>query len=451
MGQSGKKLAGAVVVAALATVFALAAEPVAKKVAPPSVKHASAELARELNGLFERGFAIGPKSLAAAEKNLAASRRLIGDDVRLNYAWGLVLVKQSQLKPAAAQFETATKQPGEFCWPAWQALIWVELVDKQYDKALKRLTEFAAIVRKAEPPGEPSEQQRSAARWIGEVLEALGKIITAPKTLELAVQHELRALEALGEELAGAVAEGRENIRGLEFNLEQQNQAAAQSAARKKEQLRDDQAGRLGKNLDDLEKQRKNTARSADEWKKWFDDTLGKIDKQLGGLERDYQFLEKRAQSLDRSITLIGKELTALQFNPPTLRDPFASQRVNQLQQQLFNYQTEYNQIGWRLLQISQQGQKVMQQRAAVVDQYEKATGELVKKNADLDKWSERVTDKKKKVESQPVVKAPKAKPGDRKAPTSFRGYVNLDIDRERDRVLEAFGIGQDAAPASDG
>ena len=49
----------------------------------------------------------GPKRLQEAQNHLAQARRLAPGDWRIDYAYGLVLVRQSQIKPAIVQFEAA--------------------------------------------------------------------------------------------------------------------------------------------------------------------------------------------------------------------------------------------------------------------------------------------------------------------------------------------------------
>jgi len=99
--------------------------------------------------MLDEGFQSGPKHLQAAQKKLAAARTLAGEDPRIDFAYGLVLLRHGQSRQAAAQFELAIGRPGATYQPAWKALIWTHLTDRQYEKGLGRLDEFAASVRES--------------------------------------------------------------------------------------------------------------------------------------------------------------------------------------------------------------------------------------------------------------------------------------------------------------
>jgi hypothetical protein len=369
----------------------------------------------------------------------------------VDYAHGLVLLKQSQTKPAVAQFEAALKQDDGRYWPAWQAAIWGSLVDKQYDTGLNRLDDYAAIVQAAEKPDEVSEAQREAARWIGQLIEALTRCADSKKLHDLLAAHQVHLLETFGDELSEAVEAGRESIREREFALEQAAGTARQVADKEKQRRKQDKSSKIDKDLEGLGKAKEDAKKSAEEWKEWLDDTLAKADKQLGLLERDYKFLDQRAQSLMQSITLVGREITVLELGlsrADPVRNPFpagmsSQQALFQLQQrqnQMFGYQLDYNATVGRMSDVAQQGSTLTQQRAEAIQRYETATGQLVKKNADLAKWTARLKDEKQKLTVQkPAAKGgKKGAAGDKKQAFTLKNYLPLEFDVEKDRVLSS-------------
>ncbi|HTI50438.1 MAG TPA: hypothetical protein VL475_05785, partial [Planctomycetaceae bacterium] len=263
--------------------------------------------------LLEEGFKVGPRQLALAKKKLEAARNVSADnDPRLDYAYGLVLVRQSQNKAAAVQFEAAVNRKGPPYWPAWQALIWVQLIDRQYDKGLGRLDEFAKLIGRPGDGSDITEPQREAARWIGEVLEALDRTVAGKKFHDTIVEHDAAIREALGDELSGALDLGRDMVHERDLELTHQSGQAHEEAEKKLARRRQGQKGKLDSDLVDLDKEKESTAKSAEEWKKWLDEALGKADKQLGQLEKDYQFQQKRAESLQQLVIQVGREITAL-------------------------------------------------------------------------------------------------------------------------------------------
>src|SRR5262245_21063736 len=323
--------------ACLATAAARADDPKAAATRKPLSPATESALAGHLKNAFEEGFVIGPRHLQEAVKNLNLARRAAPGDPRVEYAHGLVLLKQSQMKPAVAQFEAALKQDGRY-WPAWQAAIWACLVDKQYDAGLDKLDDYAKVVQAAENPDEVSEAQRDAARWIGQLIEALTRCADSRKLHDLLAAHQVHLLETFGDELSEAVEAGREAIRDREFALEQAAGVARQIADKEKERRKQEKSSKIDKDLEGLGKATEDAKKSAEEWKEWLDDTLAKADKQLGLHERDYKFLEQRAESLMQSIILVGREITVLELGISTMNprttSPLAGQQAQfQLQQ----------------------------------------------------------------------------------------------------------------------
>lgn len=410
-----------------------------------------AALAGYLQEAFDEGFIIGPKRLHEAQKHLTQARRAAPGDPRVDFANGLVLLKQGQVKPAIVQFEAAVGREGTACWPAWQATIWSHLADKQYEKGLKSLDDFAAIVREAEKPDEISERQREAARWVGQLLEAVAHVPESRKFDDLLAEHQVKVLDTFGDKLSEALDEGRELIRARQFELDQAAGAARSTAERKKALRNQDKAEKIEKEIEGAGKEKEDAKKTEQEWKKWLDDTLAASDKQLGQLERDYTFLDQRSQSLMQSYTLAGTQLTALNLsmNPANLKNLNAMQANNLQQQmiacqnQMLGYQLEYNATLGRMSDVAQRGAQAMQQRADGIKRYEDETGQLVKKKADLDKWSARMKVEKQKLAAHKP--AGKKAAVDKKQQFSLKTVLPFNLELERDQLLASF------APAAKG
>jgi hypothetical protein len=418
-----------------------------------------AVVAAHLKDAFDAGFVVGPKRLPEAQKHLAQARRAAPADPRIDFANGLVLVKQGKMPQAVIQFEAAIERNGAAYWPAWQAAIWAHLNEKQYESGLKRLAEFAAIVHKAEKPDEISEVQREAARWVGQLLEAVAHVPESRKYDDLLAEYHVKVLDTLGDTLSQSLEEGRELIRARQFELEQAA-GSARSTAEKKKALRDqDKSDKLDKDIEGANQEKEDAKKTEQEWKKWLDDMLAASDKQLGLLDRDYQFLDQRAQSLFRSYTLAGTQLTAmnLSLTPANMKgmDSFTLGNLNQqliaIQNQMLGYQLEYNATLERMSEVAQRGERAMQQRAEGIKRYEDETGQLVKKKADLDKWSARMKAEKQKLTAQkPVGKAGKKGALDKKQQFLLKSILPLNLEHERDQLLASFGLDRanTAAPA---
>jgi hypothetical protein len=116
-----------------------------------------------------------------------------------------------------------------------------------------------------------------------------------------------------------------------------------------------------------------------------------------------------------------------------------------QRQNQMFGYQLEYNATIGRMQAVSQQGNVVAEQRAEAILQYQTATGQLVQKDAGLDKWATRLKNEKQKLTVQkPSAKANKKTPAAQKHEFSLKSYVPLDFDAEKRHVLDSFSLPAD-------
>ncbi|MBI3864475.1 MAG: hypothetical protein HY290_21545 [Planctomycetia bacterium] len=406
-------------------------------------------IGEQLKEAFDAGFVIGPRRAQEAAKHFVQARRLAPHEPRIDYAHGLVLAKQSQVRQAVTQFEAAIKHEGKPSWPAWKAAVWAHLVEKQYEPGLKRLDEFARLVHDAESAGDAAETRREAARWIGQILESLAVLPDAKKHKETVAEHQTAVLDALGDELAVSVEEGRELLRARAVELGLAADAARDTAEQIARRRKQDQSEKLEKDLEGVSKEMENAAKSKEDWKKWVDDTLAKFDKQLGQLDRDYQALQRRANDLEQAYVQAGTRLTAVNANlgllNPRTTDPQTMANLReqslQFQNQMLAYQVEYNVNLERISNLAQQAAGVAEQRAGAIARYEKETGDLIKKNADLDKWSARLKDKKQKLVTKPGSKGGKKDAPEKKQPPSLKSLMPLDLERERDEVLASFGV----------
>lgn len=408
----------------------------------------SSPASRSVQTLLEEGFAAGSGKAQAAQKQAALAQKLAPQDPRVNYAYGLVLLKLAQNANARSQFDAAVKQPGPAYWPAWQASIWTALVNRQYDAGMKQLDEYVGLV--ARPVEEPraKQAQLDAAVWIGQMVEALDKIVEQPKrTRDRIAQSEEHIRKTFSDELHDAFNSGREAIRDRYDEATGQLALREEVQAKKEERDLQDQSAKVNSDIGNVEKQKEDTARSAEELKKLLEEQIAALDKQLGELERDYQLLERRAESVQRSYILAGREVTALQLQSQgatgsrtsTVNQQQVQQQLQQRQNQMAAYELEYNATTLRMSQVAQGARGVVAQRANVIRDYELATGQLVKKNAALDKWSSRLSDKKKKL-SAATAKAGTTPAKDVKI-KSLAALVPFDLEGEKVRVLKSFGL----------
>jgi hypothetical protein len=410
----------------------------------------STSLVDELKAAFDEGLVFGASRLKEAHKHLALAKKLApSGDWRIDYAAGLIYLRQSQVNPAIAQFEAAAKPEPTVNWPAWKALIWSHFVARHNDEGLQALDRFAVVVKNAGQPGEFSDEKRDAARWIGQLLESLARCGESLKLRNRVEEQEARLVEILGEELAESIELGREIIRERELELGRESDAddAQETARRKKE------AARIGKKSAGIKDTKEKNARTADEWKTWLDQTLSTINKQLDKLEAQYQDCEQQAalsmQSYFRA-TMTG-----------TPRGPLGTNVLDKMNE-LETWRAQYNVAVARRSAVIEQALLALQQRDTAIRDYQQATGKIVNENAALDKWSGRLKNQKQKLDvDQPggqLAKKgkagnPKPAPADKKQQFTLKTFLPLNLEDERDRVLESYaasktgGRGEESHP----
>ena len=161
-------------------------------------------------------------------------------------------------------------------------------------------------------------------------------------------------------------------------------------------------------------------------------------------LEKDFDFLARRSAVLVTSIMALDQEVAILEQRKKNSNGRSVTgidQAITQIQNQRLVYSTEYLRTTAAADQIAATAQQLSQQRAEFVDQYQKATGELIEEDAGAEKWKERTLNqakalKKAKENAKPPVPVAKIQ-----AAKTFRTYFDLDLFAERNKVLESFGI----------
>ena len=420
----------------VASLFACQIEPLRAAEGPvPDQK--SIRVGRQLNELFEKGYLRGPSNLKDAQRLYEAARSEAPSDARIEYAYGLVMLKQVRNKEALAQFQTATSQPGKPYWPAWQALIWSHFTAKDYPAGYGRLLEFARRLAKSD-----DAEVRDSVKWIGRAVVAIEKASESVKHRQTLDQHEESLREILGEKWLADFEAGQEEVRSMHALLEVDLQQTREQTLEKKEQERLGKQTQVTKDLEVSQEKRDSLKKTAEEAKKVFDEQLKNYEKQLSALERDYGTLEKRGQALADAQLQMRRDIATLELrimmSKPEQKANLQNQ-INQLQGQQTQAQVEYDRTLFAAQGVNQKAQVVVGQRGTLVQQFEKATGQLVNQDASLDKWQDRLKKNEQKLKAPANDKAP-AVTGKANQVRSFRTYVDLDLIAERDKVLESFG-----------
>lgn len=419
-------------------------------------------LAKQLTEMLTSGFGRGAAALKGAQRQFDSAKDQAPKDPRVDFAYGLVLLKQLKNKDALERFQSATEVDGPEFWPAWQALVWSHFVAKDYSSGYSRLTELAKRLSRSQ---EDLVEREQVAEWIGQVLAALQKSVDTLKQREALLREDELLAEILGPALSPAVSRGKSSVHAMHALMEGDVQQAREIAQAKEEKERAEREKQVAKDLEASAEKRESLKKTAEDAKKYLDQQLAAFDKQLTRLEKDYEFLQKRVMSLTASQLQIGTEMSLLSQQAGALSNngngnggrngnanaqlaQVYQQRMGVLELQQIRYQVDMDQTLASTMAVSQRAQMVVGQRNAAVRQYERATGQIVQQDSAIDKWQDRLKKDGEKLKEQPK---PKAGPVANKIQQarSFRTYVDLDLNQERDRLLDTFAVAQSEKPDS--
>ncbi|HVW00325.1 MAG TPA: hypothetical protein VHB77_08295 [Planctomycetaceae bacterium] len=394
--------------------------------------------------MLNEGFTHGPNALRTAQREHAAARRLSPDDPLVEYAFGLVQSRQLHNQAALTQFKLAVERGTKPFWPAWEALIWADCCEKRYSDGLGQLVKFAELVQKND--GDGTGERHHEANWIGQVLEGLDETLDTDRDrTELATAEE-KILATLDAELRASVDQGRAIVREKYRLLSQQASDVVEQRSKQDVAAGKEKATQIDSKVEEIGKEREANVRTREQWATWIEEQIPPIEKQLTQLERDYLYLDRRLGSLSQSIALANQELLMLETRAiATNQNPNLGGIVTPLQLTIqnrkaavFGYQLDYNATAARMASTVEQAGALLKRRALAVEQYETATGQLMKKNNQLERWSIRLGEKKKKLQHQ--VPAKDLQENFERNLGAFRTYVELDLEAERVRILNLLG-----------
>jgi hypothetical protein len=122
--------------------------------------------------MFDAGWRHGAEAQVAAEDHYRAVQKLAGNDLRVEFGWALVLIKQRRTDAALTQLDRILKQnPDNLTAMTWKTRL--QLHNKKFPEAVVALEQLAAGTSKAlaADPGTPQRTEGLAAcRFLGRSL-----------------------------------------------------------------------------------------------------------------------------------------------------------------------------------------------------------------------------------------------------------------------------------------
>lgn len=426
--------------------------------------------AKSVRELLEVGFQPGKESLPKAKSLFEAAVKSGDKSPELAYAYGLVLVKQFKTKEATEQFRIAAENPEAPYWPAWQALVFTHFSAKETIPGYDRLSEFAKRLQQADPEVPLDEQERNV-QWMGRLMGGLVKLAESPKAQETVKKQDHRLRDSLAERLRPSYDEGwlEADDTGLLIDTELNEAKLLQQA--KNEQERVEKKEKLESSAEAAEKKVEAVKKTAENAKRLLDDQLKQIDRLLARLEKEHGLLERRAQENVEMQFQIDRQITNRQQQPISngaVRVTGANRNVgqqnrtitqqnrlnneliiDQLLNQKIQLQFDNDRISQEAFATSQNAARVVNQRQAMIQLYQQKTGQLVKEEAAVQKWQDRLKKDSEKLN------APASDKGKEVARTmtkakSLRTYIDFNINDERQRLLDQIDPPMPKVPQDD-
>ena len=223
-----------------------------------------------------------------------------------------------------------------------------------------------------------------------------------------------------------------------------QSQLTSALAEAQKEQLAEaeENAKELEQRTLKAEEAREQLKLTAAEWEKKLEKELGDFAREIGSAHRDYQLLEQKRASLNRSIELVLQEQTALDLSIQNLPDAQYNASTilierNRLMAQYNRDQAELRDTLVELQQVSALGQQLLQARQALINAYQKATGKLVQQDKKLDTLAKRLAKSQQELESDELALKDSAEIRKLKLRMKyFNTFVPFDWNAERQMLI---------------
>ena len=388
--------------------------------------------------MLDRGFKPGPQGLKAAEESYREAARLRPGDPRLEYAWGLVLLRQFRHRKATERLRLATELSGAPYWPAWQALVWCRLTAGDFEPGAESALGLAEHVSGDKSADE--EAQRDAAVWLGRVIEGL-EITTEPAARrERVAEINARILQLFGPELQKAYKSGKQQTRERRAALKQEIDAIREKAIKQNAQKNLAGQEQIQTALEELAEKKAATAQAAAESKEWFDERSREYDKQLVGLNKDREYLRRRAASVQQSLYGLAMEYAMRDLIRQNAR--VAGFDLLRLQQEMqwLGYEMESQATFRQWLAAERRAAAVLGRRRVAEAKHSAQARALKRQTQTLDRLAERLEQRSENLDEQPLDRSPELSVRMQRM-RRLSAYVDLDLEAERFGILEAFGI----------
>lgn len=396
--------------------------------------------------ILKAGFAEGRTTIQQAENAWKRARRSSPQDARVDFAWGLVLLKGHRFREAERMLHSAANKSGPGCPRAKRALAWLTLSQGEYAQGLDILDEMVREVAAKRPAAEKSARTETA-EWIGRSLAALHKL-----PLSREDESRRRAVVAGAErrfsgDLLVALDEARRAIEKRHQELQLERLKTRLAAEKRLRQKKATQGKRIREQKADVKDTRKSLKLSAEQWDEWLKKQEKSTRTAVKRLSQKMDALEKRRRAISRSywLTIGQRTMLATATQPPRQgqRAPGAPPTGTDLafsmvDRELARYLLSYNATTAEMNRLQSAAALLVRRYRSAEKKYHDATGRIARKNATIARFEARLKSQAKKLKASRIDGTLAAKLMQRRL-KSFATYVPFDANVEKQKLLESF------------
>jgi hypothetical protein len=243
--------------------------------------------------LFESGVKNTPASVAEAKNQYERWKATDPTDVRVDYAYALVLVEQHRYGDALAKLtpylDSGRAELGDHCYK-----LWIQVQDRRYKAAL---ADAVALSRRfpKQPAGRPERRYVEVAQFLGGLFGYLERARPDAVDAENLLRSKNDVLQGLGPQYLSAFDQVRQEVvtqvAGLQEELVGEREEIAKKATQKAKETLGRQADVLARHHDTIESSRTQLA-----------DAYQKLD-----------VLRAQARSLQSERVRLGVRISALE------------------------------------------------------------------------------------------------------------------------------------------
>jgi len=398
--------------------------------------------------LLDAGLVSGLKNYRRAEQIWRKNRLASADDGRLDFAWGLVLRKHSKNRQAERQFDLAAGRTKNRYRPAAQAAAWTRLARGQTVSGLALVDEL--IPQIAERAQTPTNGDLVIAHWIGRVVAALENLSLSKRDQACLQKTRKIAAQQLTGKLKDAFDAGHEQVAEGTRALQAEQSQIEFTDKKKQAQSATQRTAEFNSKKKTIGKQQELLQLTAEEWKTQIDKQTEATKTQLKRLTEEYRAVERQRNGVSQSIQLAQRErnvlliqMRSIQANSrggTTVGGQQNDQRRRAVEQRIFADNNRYLAMTRQMNGLQQVAAQTLRNHQIATKQYENATGQIFRQNADLSKLESQIKRQESKLRKAQGKKAVGVNLGSSRL-KRFSTYVAFDIDIERQRLLESLGV----------